>query len=136
MLLTVVSALARLDLDPWQEAAKFAAMPRETATQRLASMIASVPDELSARREPGMIAARLIALLPHGARSGVTPRVPLDGIGAPANSWIVKYVVLVVAVMAIQCLVAVFQPPTPVYDAHASTATTDPGQKPPSVLGR
>jgi hypothetical protein len=83
-----------------------------------------------------MIAARLIALLPHGARSGVTPRVPLDGIGAPANSWIVKYVVLVVAVMAIQCLVAVFQPPTPVYDAHASTATTDPGQKPPSVLGR
>jgi hypothetical protein len=132
MLLTVVSALARLGLDPWQEAANFAGMSKETATQRLASMIAAVPDEPSARREPGKIAARLIALLPRGARSSVRSRVPLDGIGAPANSWIVKYVILVVAVMAIQCLETALLPPAPVDTAHDSTTSTALGQKPSS----
>ena len=40
MLLSVLSALARLDVDPWQEAAQLAGLPGETATQRLASLIA------------------------------------------------------------------------------------------------
>ena len=35
MLLSVLSALARLDIDPWQEAAQLAALPEETATRRL-----------------------------------------------------------------------------------------------------
>jgi hypothetical protein len=34
--LSVLSALARLDVDPWQEAASLAQMSRENATQRLA----------------------------------------------------------------------------------------------------
>ncbi len=44
MLLSVVSALARLDVDPWQEAAKLARLPVEAATQRLASLIATLPE--------------------------------------------------------------------------------------------
>ena len=34
MLLSVLSALARLDIDPWQEAAQLAGLPGETATRR------------------------------------------------------------------------------------------------------
>ena len=34
MPLSVLSALARLDIDPWQEADKLARLPGETATQR------------------------------------------------------------------------------------------------------
>ena len=33
MLLSVLSALARLDIDPWQEAVQLAALPEETATR-------------------------------------------------------------------------------------------------------
>jgi len=36
MLLSVLSAMARLDVDPWQEAAKLAGLPGQAATQRLA----------------------------------------------------------------------------------------------------
>src|SRR5579862_3396368 len=68
MLLSVLSALARLDVDPWQEAAELARLSRENATQRLASLIAAaLPDKPSVRLDPGSIAARLIALLPRGA---------------------------------------------------------------------
>ena len=42
MLLSVLSALARLDIDPWQEVAELAGLPGTTATQRLASLIAEL----------------------------------------------------------------------------------------------
>jgi hypothetical protein len=34
--LTVLSALSRLDLDPWKEAAELSALPKDTAAGRLA----------------------------------------------------------------------------------------------------
>ena len=43
MLLSVLSALARLDLDPWREAAELARTPRQIARQRLTSLIAALP---------------------------------------------------------------------------------------------
>jgi hypothetical protein len=43
MPLSVLSALARLDVDPRQEAAQLALLPVKTATQRLASLIAALP---------------------------------------------------------------------------------------------
>jgi hypothetical protein len=44
MLVSVLSGLARLDVDSWQEAEKLAQLPGEIATQRLASLIGSYPD--------------------------------------------------------------------------------------------
>jgi hypothetical protein len=82
MLLSVISALARLDLDPWQEAIKLAGLPRETATKRLASLlIAALTGGPSAHLDPGTIAARLIALLPRRASSSVESRKMLIGTG-------------------------------------------------------
>jgi hypothetical protein len=65
MLLSVISALARLDLDPWQEAANLAQLPKPTATGRLASLIESLPDGPSTHLDAGTTAARLIAHLPR-----------------------------------------------------------------------
>jgi hypothetical protein len=65
MRLSVLSALARLDIDPWQEANELARLPREAAIQRLALLIARLPDGSSTHRDPRMIAGRLIALLPR-----------------------------------------------------------------------
>jgi hypothetical protein len=65
MLLSVISALARLDLDPWQEAANLAQLPTTTATRRLATLIESLPDGPSTHHDPATTAARLIAHLPR-----------------------------------------------------------------------
>jgi hypothetical protein len=65
MLLSVVSALSRMDVDPWQEAANLAQLPGTTATRRLASLIAALPERPSTHLDPGTNAARLIGHLPR-----------------------------------------------------------------------
>ena len=64
MLLTVLSALARLDVDPWREAASMAQMSTEAATDRMTSLITALPEKPSTVSDREAIAARLIALLP------------------------------------------------------------------------
>jgi hypothetical protein len=63
--LSVVSVLARLDVDPWKEAIDLARMPKHLATDRLASLIASLPKGSTAAVAPEAIAGRLVALLPQ-----------------------------------------------------------------------
>lgn len=99
MPLSVLSALARLDVDPWEEAARLTRLPGETAAQRLASLIATLSDEPSARLNPGTIAIRLVALLPPQAGSNIrSPKTLLDA-GAATNSRAVIYWLLYVIFM-------------------------------------
>jgi hypothetical protein len=63
-LLTVLSVLARQNLDPWSEAADLSRMPQDTAARRLISMITVSPVQ-SAAADQAAIADRLIALLPR-----------------------------------------------------------------------
>jgi hypothetical protein len=86
MLLSVLSALARLDLDPWREAAELARMPQQTARQRLTSLIVALPNQPPTRPEPETISARLIALLPRAASPSVASSDKLSGAGAALNS--------------------------------------------------
>jgi hypothetical protein len=65
MPLSVVSVLARLDLDPWQEAASLAALPAETATQKLAAWLEALSEPAPKQADASTTAARLIALLPR-----------------------------------------------------------------------
>jgi hypothetical protein len=69
--LTVLSALTRLGLDPWQEAAHLAALPREAAVEALARHIARLPDPPGSAVEAVKTAARLIALLPKGTVAAI-----------------------------------------------------------------
>jgi len=64
MSLTVLSALARQGLDPWQEADRLAQLPRDAAAQKLASLISGLPQASETYLDPEAIAARLIELLP------------------------------------------------------------------------
>jgi hypothetical protein len=101
MLLSVVSARARLNVDPWQEAANLAQLPGTTATRRLASLIASLPDKPITRLDPVANAARLIAHLPRRlgltALSAAAPRSV--SIPAVMQSRIVLYVALILIVV-------------------------------------
>ena len=128
MLLTVLSALARLDVDPWQEAAKLARLPGKTATERLASLIAALPDGRSAPLDPDRIAARLIALLPHAAGSNSPAREGLLGIGAATDPrHVIRVIVINVIFMAFmlgtQWIMASHQPPAQVDNASAPVSS-------------
>jgi hypothetical protein len=63
--LSVLSAMARMNLDPWREAANLAGLSAKAAAGRLASMIAALPGRPPVEDEPGTIAARLVKLLPQ-----------------------------------------------------------------------
>jgi hypothetical protein len=71
MPLSVISALARLDLDPWTEAAELSGMPTDSATRRLSSLLDGVANDRPTPPDRATIAARLVALLPAPAISGV-----------------------------------------------------------------
>jgi hypothetical protein len=43
MALSVMSAFARRNVDPWQEAARLSQLPRDVATRELCAMIAELP---------------------------------------------------------------------------------------------
>jgi hypothetical protein len=62
--ITLVSLLARLDLDPWDEAACLTRLPGAIATQKLAALISKFPEIPGLRLDSSTIAARLTALLP------------------------------------------------------------------------
>ncbi len=69
MTLSVLSALSRLNVDPWLEAAELSELPKDTAALRLASLIARLPGGRWAQGDCEVIANRLIELLPRGSRS-------------------------------------------------------------------
>jgi hypothetical protein len=61
--LTVLSALARSNADPWEEAARLAAMPRADAETALAAVLCQISDGNWTRAEAKTVAARLIEIL-------------------------------------------------------------------------
>jgi len=84
--LSVVSALARMGKDPWQEAAQLAQLPGPGAIRKLASLIETLPDAPAVYLGPMTTAARLIALLPRDSSSFVrAPNVLRGGAGTGIN---------------------------------------------------
>jgi hypothetical protein len=86
MPLSVLSALARLDLDPWKEAVELSELPRDCAAQRLAALIVRLPGGRWTQAEAGGIAHRLIALLPSRGRPSVPLIEKANGIAGKAVS--------------------------------------------------
>ena len=71
--LTVLTALARLGVDPWQEAARLADLPREAAARAFALTIAKLPEGDWKASDSDAIAARLVNWLPGRSASPVPP---------------------------------------------------------------
>ena len=72
MPLSVLSALARLGMDPWKEAAELTELSADAARERLSQFIARLPGERWAQTHSVSIVARLVELLPHDTRSKET----------------------------------------------------------------
>jgi hypothetical protein len=61
--LTLLTVLARLGVDPWEEAAELAALPTEPAMQRLAARLESRANAPASADDTVNLASRLIKLL-------------------------------------------------------------------------
>jgi hypothetical protein len=111
--LSVLSALARLNIDPWQEAAELARLPREAATQRLASSIAALADGPPTNLQHGTSAAGLIALLPRHAISETASRgtSPDAGAATKFRAGLCMYAIFIIVMMTAQWIVASRQAP-------------------------
>lgn len=72
--LTVLSALARLGLDPWAEAARLSDLTRDVAASALAATIAGLPEGNWKPSDSRSIAGRLVDHLPkHVSPPGNSP---------------------------------------------------------------
>ena len=64
MLLSMLSTLTRLDVDPWQKAATLTKMSTRDATLRLTSLLSSLPSDAATLLAPRTV-IHLISLLPQ-----------------------------------------------------------------------
>lgn len=87
MRLSVLSALARMNIDPWEEATRLAAMPKAVAKGTLVSTLDLVSGSSWNPSETEGIAARLVQLLPQPGKDATTEPVRVGA--QPANYWLV-----------------------------------------------
>jgi hypothetical protein len=129
--LTVLSVLARQNIDPWEEAADLSRMPHANAARRLISMITVSPGQSSSE---AAVADRLIALLPgRGAE-----RAPdaLQGEAAVRRSpsavnWMVIAIYIAVVVVSQWIATSIFEKPAPGV-APVPSSLADGRETPPS----
>jgi hypothetical protein len=122
--LSVISALARAGVDPWEQAAILARMPVDVAAQALCVLLARLPARPGAPEDPVPLATHLVSLLPRGVHRALRPR---DATGDGTLSE--RRNRLLVALASIACLLAFLvmqnlierSPASPV----APAATTD-----------
>jgi hypothetical protein len=70
--LTVLSALTRLGVDPWREAARLSDLPRAAAAQALAATMAMLPAGDWNASDLATIATRLVTRLPRRSAPATT----------------------------------------------------------------
>jgi hypothetical protein len=124
MLLSVLSALARLDVDPWDEAARLAQLPPKTAAQSLASLILALPGVPRAQSDPDTM-ARLVGLLPRPASSKTATPAVAAVAGTAINSWSAIIAVYIILTLGAHLIMESPQPPVQVGSARSLTQNRD-----------
>jgi hypothetical protein len=110
MTLSVISALTRLDIDPWREAARLADLSKEKAAQAVVAIISRFPGGRWAPADMRDIAARLVAFLPQRAVIAA-PRPTAAGAGKANARAIVLVISLALSAAAFLALGMQHQPP-------------------------
>jgi hypothetical protein len=129
MTLSVLSALSRLNVDPWEEAAVLSRLPTDTATQRLASLIARLPGGRWALADARKIADRLIELLPQSVSSNAPSAEKAGGLHGKN----VSAIVLVVAALGVAVLIIATSREPPSRDDHTDAPAYSTGSPQTSV---
>ena len=139
MPLTVLSALARMDVDPWEEASKLTHLPQERAVTRLACLLGALRNAPVAGLDPARIAAPLIALLPcprdrmPPLRKVFAEAVPTKN--AAAVSTFLTVLTYLIFMLLSQWLMGSLQASRQIHPPPASTPTIDSPSAPASSEG-
>ena len=97
--LSMISAITRLGLDPWQEAGRLSSLARSEAVEQLTRLIAEIPGIVRPVGEAREIADGLVGLLPkHDASRAVTPQLQIrprysrPTLSRPSQLWLACFV--------------------------------------------
>jgi hypothetical protein len=97
--LSVISALTRLGLDPWQEAGRLSSLSNPEAAEQLARLIAELPGAPRPQGEAREIASGLISLLrgsssnrPSAPQLQIHPRFRSPTLPGTPQLWVVCFV--------------------------------------------
>jgi hypothetical protein len=139
MPLTVLSALARMDVDPWEEASKLTQLPQESAVTQFASLLGALRNPPVAGLDPARIAAPLIALLPC-PRDRAPPMLKAFAQAAPtkhpaAVSTLLTVLTYVIFMLVSQWLMGSLQAPRQIQSPPASAPSIGSPSAPTSSEG-
>lgn len=123
--LSVLSALARMDVDPWEEAAKLAAMPKAITQSALISTLELLSGRSWKTPEAEVVAARLIQLLPEGAKAPKAAAGEIAGVRGQRTSYWLMWLFFAVA---ISFLSPRHQTTTDANQSKSISSTTSPTQ--------
>jgi hypothetical protein len=131
MPLSVLSALARLDIDPWEEAAELSELPSFTAAQRLAALIVRLPGGRWTQADSRTISDRLIELLPRRSSSKMPLAEKAHGLREKKTSAATKMLICA-ALAATVLIVAANLEPSPRGDEAFNTTSPTQTSRPSS----
>lgn len=105
--LSVISALTRLGLDPWEEAGRLSSLSEREAAEQLARLIVDLPSHTDHLRDAREIAAGLVPLLPErgsnatrSPQSQIRPRFWPPRFAEPSQFWVACFVVAAAALLS------------------------------------
>jgi hypothetical protein len=124
MELSVVSALARFGVDPWQEAARLTALPQELAASGLRLLLDRLPEGRWRASDTPAIAARLVKLLPRVGSPAAQPDQPKTGSHKKGNRLATILLVIAMALASAILGIATSGSPT-VNDEQPSAAVSN-----------
>lgn len=108
--LTVLTALSRLGVDPWQEAARLSDLPREAAARAFAVTIARLPEGDWKASDAETIAARLVDWLPARSAPPIPPSAAVRVRGNMNNSRLTAWLGWGAAFVAVLLVTLYMQP--------------------------
>jgi hypothetical protein len=137
MPLTVLSALARVDVDPWEEAAILTRLPEDRAVTQLACLLGALRDAPRACPDPARIAAPLIALLPRHRDHAAPVLVRASAQAAPtkhraAVSTLLSVLTYLIFILFSQWLMGSLQVPRQTQSPATSEPATNSSHPPTS----
>lgn len=101
MELSVVSALARFGVDPWQEAARLATLPQELAADGLRLLLDRLPEGRWRPSDTPAIAAHLVTLLPRVVSADLADHPKTTGRQTKSNRPKMTFLLIAVALASV-----------------------------------
>lgn len=105
--LSVISALTRLGLDPWEEAGRLSSFSDREASEQLARLIGDLRGHVDHRPDTREIATGLVALLPgRGATPTSAPQIEIRpkfwprSFPRPSQFWVACFVVVIAVLLS------------------------------------